>query len=49
MVVNLVPAVIPAPAGVRLKTMAGDGRCLPFKFGSFDWVFSNAVIEHVGH
>jgi hypothetical protein len=26
----------------------GDGRCLPFRDKSIDWVFSNAVIEHVG-
>jgi hypothetical protein len=25
-----------------------DGRFLPFKSKSIDWVFSNAVIEHVG-
>ena len=26
----------------------GDGCCLPFRTKSYDWVFSNAVIEHVG-
>ena len=36
----------PMPSHVRL--VAADGCELPFKPNAFDWVFSNAVIEHVG-
>jgi ubiquinone/menaquinone biosynthesis C-methylase UbiE len=47
-VVNLEPREFKALAGVTLKTMTADARELPLESRSFDWVFSNAVIEHVG-
>src|SRR6266436_5854265 len=34
--------------GLRVRQIKADGRDLPFESRSFDWVFSNAVIEHVG-
>lgn len=36
------------PSGVRVKTVVGDGCKLEFPDHSFDIVFSNSVIEHVG-
>lgn len=32
----------------RMRFVRYDGRTMPFADGEFDWVFSNAVIEHVG-
>lgn len=32
----------------RMRFVRYDGRIMPFEDGEFDWVFSNAVIEHVG-
>jgi hypothetical protein len=32
----------------NLQLIAADGCALPFESRAFDWVFSNAVIEHVG-
>jgi SAM-dependent methyltransferase len=32
----------------HVRRIVADGCCLPFANGSFDWVFSNAVLEHVG-
>ena len=31
----------------NLAFLQADGQALPFREGSFDWVFSHAVIEHV--
>jgi ubiquinone/menaquinone biosynthesis C-methylase UbiE len=47
-VVNLDAECMEMPPDVGIKRMVADGRDLPFETNSFDWVFSNAVIEHVG-
>src|SRR5438874_12525905 len=46
--VNLDTRHFQIPTSICVKTVQVDGRNLPFKSKSFDWVFSNAVIEHVG-
>jgi 2-polyprenyl-3-methyl-5-hydroxy-6-metoxy-1,4-benzoquinol methylase len=45
-IVNIYPEAQPLPEGVRW--VVGDGRQLPFPTKSFDMVFSNSVIEHMG-
>jgi ubiquinone/menaquinone biosynthesis C-methylase UbiE len=47
-VVNLDAACMEMVSDSSIKRMVADGRDLPFETNSFDWVFSNAVIEHVG-
>ncbi|MGO8815486.1 MAG: methyltransferase domain-containing protein [Terriglobia bacterium] len=47
-VVNVVDSKIKCEGHDGISRVIGDGCCLPFRDGAFDWVFSNAVIEHVG-
>jgi hypothetical protein len=47
-VVNVVDSKIKCEGHDGIRRVIGDGCCLPFRDGAFDWVFSNAVIEHVG-
>jgi ubiquinone/menaquinone biosynthesis C-methylase UbiE len=47
-VVNIREQKLPEVEGVRMRELVADGRQLPFGAGAFEWVFSNAVIEHVG-
>lgn len=46
--VNLHTSSLEASNGMHIKSVKADGCALPFESRSFDWVFSNAVIEHVG-
>lgn len=47
-VANLNPPHHDAEGSYNIRIVNADGRRLPFADKSFDWVFSNAVIEHVG-
>lgn len=47
-VANLEVAGLPAGSSTRFGAVAADGCRLPFPSKSFDYVFCNAVIEHVG-
>lgn len=47
-VVNIRPLNYDARSEIHLHAVVADGCALPFSSRTFDWVFSNAVIEHVG-
>jgi predicted SAM-dependent methyltransferase len=46
--VNICPDHQPVPSHFTIQRVCADGCNLPFLTSSFDWVFCNAVIEHVG-
>jgi hypothetical protein len=48
LVVNPDPRHGAVPMAPNVKFELGDGCALPYADESFDWVFSNAVLEHVG-
>jgi len=47
-VVNLTPPPADLHSLPNVTYTVADGCCLPYGSKSFDWVFSNAVVEHVG-
>src|ERR1700730_4834032 len=47
-VVNLTPPTSDLHSLPNVKHAVADGCRLPYGSKSFDWVFSNAVLEHVG-
>ena len=47
-VVNLTPPPADLRSLSNITYEVADGCCLPYESKSFDWVFSNAVLEHVG-
>src|SRR5690242_6896864 len=47
-VVNLASAPSELRSLLNVTYEVADGCCLPYESESFDWVFSNAVLEHVG-
>src|SRR5690348_15570349 len=47
-VLNLRPVSIQPQSQLDVDQIVADGCHVPFATASYDWVFCNAVIEHVG-